>query len=216
MTDLTQDTTRTPVSLSRRKQQFVRDAILDAAAEAIREDIDFSVQDVADRAGVTHRTVYRYFDSREAIVDGVAARFETIMAAEGFVRPETLDEASTFMERLFRQFDRFPDYVRAYALLALTRGERSAVSHRRTEQWRRMFEADLPHLPSGEVQAAFAVWRNLTGSIAWYLLRSVSGLSGDQSGAAVRWALEAMIADLRRRDHEAAAAGSSGAEEARA
>jgi AcrR family transcriptional regulator len=192
-------------SLTKRKQQVTREAITDAAADAIRElGLDFSVQDVADRAGVTHRTVYRHFEDREALVDAIGERFEQWLAEEGLIQPQTLDDLPRHIEALFRLFDQFPDLVRGAALLALTRGQRTAGSKQRTVRWRRIFEAELPRLPRGEVQSAFAVWRTLSGTIGWYLLSSQFGLSGARSGPAVRGTLEAMIADLRKRNDEAA------------
>lgn len=193
-------------SLSDRKQRVTREAITDAVADAIREQgIDFSVQDVADRAGITHRTVYRHFEGRDALIDALGERFERWLAEEGVSEPETLDEVPQHIEPLFRRFDMFPDLVRAAALMALTRGQPFARSKQRTGRFRRIFEADLPHLPREEAEPAFAVLRTLTGSIGWYLLNSNFGLSGARSGPAVRRALEAMIADLRRRNDEAAA-----------
>ena len=195
-------------SLSERKQEVTRDAITDAVADAIREKgIDFSVQEVADRAGVTHRTVYRHFEDRQALIDAVGDRFERWLAEEGVPQPQTLDELPQHIDAAFRLFDRFPGLVRAAALLALTRGQHTAGHKRRTVRWRQIFEADLPHLPREEVQSAFAIWRTLTGMLGWYLLSSEFGLSGARSGPAVRRTLEVMIADLRKRNDEAAASG---------
>ena len=214
MTSQTQHKTRRPSvrrvqsSLSKRKQQVTREAITDAAADVIRElGIDFSVQDVADRAGVTHRTVYRHFEDREALVDAIGERFEQWLAEEGLTQPQTLDDLPQHIEALFRLFDQFPDLVRASALLTLTRGHPLARSKQRTDRFRRIFQSSLPVLPREEAEPAFAVLRGLTGSIGWYLLSSQFGLSGARSGPAVGRALEAMIADLRKRDEEAAVGG---------
>lgn len=200
------DAVRARDSLSDRKQRVTREAIIDAVADAIRENgIDFSVQDVADRAGITHRTVYRHFDGREALIDALGERFEQWLAEEGVTEPETLDDVPQHIEPVFHRFDMFPDLVRAAALMALTRGQPFARSKRRTGRLRRIFQENLPHLPREEAEPAFAVLRTLTGSIGWYLLNSNFGLTGARSGPAVRRALEAMIADLRRRNDEAAA-----------
>ena len=91
-------------SLSTRKQVVTREAITDAVADAIRErGIDFSVQDVADRAGITHRTVYRHFDGRDALINAVGDRFERWLAEEGVAEPETLDELPQHVERVFHR-----------------------------------------------------------------------------------------------------------------
>lgn len=205
----TPSATQRRVSLADRKRRVTRDAVIDAAIEAIREQgIDFSVQAAADRAGVTHRTVYRYFKSREALIDAVAERYEMWLAEQGIAQPESIEGLLANMESLFRVFDQRPDLLRAVAMHTLIGGERTALSKRRTERWREMFEASLPHLPRDEIEPLFAVCRTLTGSLGWYLLTSQFGLTGEQSGRAVRRVVEAVFADLRRQDEAARRAAS--------
>jgi AcrR family transcriptional regulator len=217
MTAKSQLTTLTPVerrhSLADRKRRVTRDAVVDAVIEAIREQgIDFSVQDAADLAGVTHRTIYRYFESRQALVEAVAERYEEWLTDQGIKDAESIEEPLAQMESLFRLFDQSPDLIRAVALHTLIAGERTARSQRRTERWRQMFEASLPNLPRGELEPVFAICRTLTGSLGWYLLTSQFGLTGEQSGRAVRRVVEAVIADLRRQEEEAARQATSGRE----
>lgn len=200
------------VSLADRKRRVTRDAVVDAAIEAIREQgIDFSVQGAADRAGVTHRTVYRYFESRQALVEAVAERYEGWLGEHGITEAESIEELLAKMESLFRLFDQRPDLVRAVAMYTLIGGERTTLSKRRTERWRLLFEASLPHLPPDQVEPVFAICRTLTGSLGWYLLTSQFGLTGEQSGRAVRRVVEVVFADLRRQD-EAARRAASGRE----
>ena len=192
-------------SLADRKQRVTREAVVDAVIEAIREQgIDFSVQDAADRAGVTHRTVYRHFPNRDALVEAVAERYEAWLAEQGITEAESIEELLAQMESLFRLFDQRPDLIRAVAMHTLIGGERTALSKQRTERWRQMFEASLPHLPPDEVEPLFAICRTLTGSLGWYLLTSQFGLTGEQSGRAVRRVVETVFADLRRQEEGAA------------
>src|SRR6266508_2167585 len=127
MTSTTQGATSALVerrhSLADRKRRVTRDAVVDAAIEAIREQgIDFSVQDAADRAGVTHRTVYRYFSSRQALIDAVAERYEAWLGEQGVTEAESVEELLANMESLFRLFDQRPDLLRAVALHTLIGG----------------------------------------------------------------------------------------------
>jgi len=213
MTSTSQTTTSVEGSLADRKRRVTRDAVVDAVIEAIREQgIDFSVQDAADRAGVTHRTVYRYFGSREALVEAVAERYEEWLGDQGIIEADSIDEILAQVESLFRLLDQRPDLVRAVVMHILIGGERTALSRQRTARWRRIFEASLPHLPREEVEPLFAIYRTLTGSLGWYLLTSQFGLSGEQSGRAVRRTFEAVFADLRRQEEEAAGQAASGRE----
>jgi AcrR family transcriptional regulator len=217
MTSMSHRTTAAPlerrVSLADRKRRVTRDAVVDAVIETIGElGLDFSVQDAADRAGVTHRTIYRYFPSRQALVDAVAERYEEWLTEQGATDPGTLEEGLVHIEKLFRLFDGNPDVVRAHAMRVIAGGERPPPSRQRTERWWHTFEASLPHLPREEVEPLFAICRTLAGSVGWYLLTSQFGLSGEQAGRGVRRVIEVMIADLRRQEEAAARAAASGRE----
>jgi AcrR family transcriptional regulator len=48
-----------------------RNRIIEAAITAFAADPDASMDDVAKAAGVVRRTVYAYFDSREALINGI-------------------------------------------------------------------------------------------------------------------------------------------------
>lgn len=80
-------------------QQRVAAAILEAAAETLADHGDASMSDVAAAAGVARATVYRYFPSRQALLDELArlavsdagdylaaARLENVSVAEGVAR----------------------------------------------------------------------------------------------------------------------------------
>lgn len=64
-------------------RQRTRRAILEAMVDVIMETdgIGFSVQAVADRAGVTHRTIYNHFPTREALCDAFSAYVDESLAA---------------------------------------------------------------------------------------------------------------------------------------
>ena len=59
-----------------RRRQSARDAIIDAAWEAVRSEglAALSIRDLAKRAGVTTPTIYAYFESKHAIYDAMFGR----------------------------------------------------------------------------------------------------------------------------------------------
>ena len=63
-------------------RQRTRRAILEAMVDVIMETngIGFSVQAVADRAKVTHRTIYNHFPTRESLCDGFSAYVDELLA----------------------------------------------------------------------------------------------------------------------------------------
>jgi AcrR family transcriptional regulator len=65
------------------RRRSARDAILDAAWEAVREEglAGLSLRDLARRAGITTPTVYAYFGSKNAIYDAMFGQAATQFAA---------------------------------------------------------------------------------------------------------------------------------------
>src|SRR5215207_438184 len=87
-------------------RQRTRRAIIEAMVDVIMEagGIGFSVQAVADRAGVTRRTIYIHFPTREALCDAFSDYVDELLAASGGVPEPTWSLASLpqLVEELYR------------------------------------------------------------------------------------------------------------------
>ncbi|HJU81734.1 MAG TPA: helix-turn-helix domain-containing protein [Acidimicrobiia bacterium] len=193
------------LTIKDRKRQVTRDAVLDAVVEVIGDrGFDFSVQDVADRAGIAHRTVYRHFPTREALVDAVAERFESGVAMNRLGEAETLQALLDELDVLYAWFDSEADLVHAVAVKTLATGKRTGPSQRRSEHWRGVLKAAYPNLAAEDLEPAFIIIRNLLGMVGWHLLTSEPGISSAQAAQAMRRMVEVALVDLERRDKEAA------------
>lgn len=100
-----------------------REAVLDAVIEIFESgDVSPSVDDVADRAGVSNRSIYRYFEHRDHLI-----RAAVTHAMRRVVPEVTLDRVGvgTFDERV----ERFVDHrLRMYQRLApITRAAKLAA-----------------------------------------------------------------------------------------
>src|SRR5512145_2612333 len=88
-------------------RQRTRRAILEAMVDVIMETTDgigFSVQAVADRAGVTHRTIYNHFPTREALCDDFSDYVDELLEASSGAPEPTWSLASIPLrvENLYR------------------------------------------------------------------------------------------------------------------
>lgn len=102
-----------------------RDAVLDAAIEIFEEgDIDPSVDAIADRAGVSNRSIYRYFDHRDHLI-----RASVTHAMYRVVREVRLpdpgvasfeDRVVAFVEHRITMYQRLAPIVRAAQRAAAT------------------------------------------------------------------------------------------------
>lgn len=179
-----------------------RDRIMRALGDVVAEKgvAGFSVQEVADRAGVSHRTVYRHYDTRDALLDGYARWLDERLVASGGVTGvqeagSIPDDAAT----TYRLFDTLGPLVEALVVVSL--GTRSQIERReeRTREFREALDrADLTaHLSEAEAEVVSALIRTIASSNSWFLFRHEHGIDGQRAGRAVAWALELLIEELR-------------------
>lgn len=195
--------TRTYHSPLREQQaESTRRQILHAAAELILSDglADFSMRDVASRAGVSERTVYYHFPNRQAVLDGLDKWVEQELEERRLrADPRDVDDLPGRIADIFSAFDEIGAPARAMARLAAARGIRSAGHRERTEQLRERWADVLDPLPPEEADRCFAILRLLASSTTWLTIRHEFGLDQADAAEAIGWGLETLIEDLRRR-----------------
>jgi len=187
-------------------RELAREAILRALADVIVEEgvHNFSVQTVADRAGVSHRTVYRYFPSREELLHGLYLWLDHRL--HRLELPEISNNAWEIPEAItpiFRALDEEDLMVRALSIVGLTTDNQTEQRSQRTAEFRAALRELAPDLDEQEFVAAFAVIRSLAAAQQWFILRQQFGLSGDLSGPAVARAIRVLLEDLVVRNEAA-------------
>jgi hypothetical protein len=120
------------------------------------------------------------------------------------VTPTSPDRIGAVYGEVFSRFDDTPAIVQA-VLAARVAG--SVQCDARSHRIREIEEALAPacdRLPREEAERATAVIVYLANALAWLSLREESGLDGHQSGAAITWAIDTLVADLDRRNRRSA------------
>lgn len=180
---------------------LTRERIMEALAAIVVDGgiRDFSVQQVADRAGVSHRTVYRHYPSRDALLEALGGWAESRIAPRGGASlPTSAAELSDLVARNFALFDHDADLVRA--LTTVEAGARAMVTYRgrRTEAFRDVLARDAAaHLNGDDLDAVTAVVRLLASSRSWLRLHDEHGVDTPRAARTVAWALRALLDDLR-------------------
>jgi len=193
------------VSIRERQREVTRDAIRDAAIEVASETgfAAMTVEKVAERAGVSPSTVYRYFSDRDALL---AAIISWTSEWGRVPWPSNADEIAQFQEQFMAELDTHRALMRAIVVSRV--GQETAWSGRqaRLDAWRRLLEEVTDHLDPEEALLGKAVIVYLTGGLIWLTMADESGLDGAQAGRAAGWAIRTLIADLRARNENAKAA----------
>jgi AcrR family transcriptional regulator len=189
------------VSLREQHAALTRERILSAVAELLEsgQADDLTVPSVAAASGVSLRTVYRYYPTREKLLEAAGRWIGNDLFKHPY--PRNLDETAERFRVECAHFDERPGLVRA---LALSQLGREARSHRRKERMNAIRQAlhdELGALPEAELRRAEAVIGYLHNMLAYTTLREENGMSGEEVGEAMAWAIRTLVADLRRREH---------------
>jgi AcrR family transcriptional regulator len=161
---------------------------------------DFSVPEIAERAGVSHRTVYNYFENRQALLDALDEWSSKTMAAAGGVNAITsLDEIPPAIEVNFRLFGEQRGVSEAFARLdPAPSSELPTGRRRRTEMFLEAAVRELPDVDPVYGRALGGLLRSLGSSRLWYALTHEYEVADDVAADVMAWAR----ADAHRRRAE--------------
>jgi len=187
-----------------RQAEQTRELILQALTEQLADAglKDFSIPRLALRAGVSVRTVYRYFPTKDALLEEFAYWLDLqIGSAEP---PATIEELVTLSESAFPAFDEMEPLIRAQWLTPHGRASREVGRKRRLANWRKVLSDVADNLPADEQRRGLGIVLFLLSSRSWQALKDEFDMDGRESGKAVSWALRTLIADLRTRNNSVA------------
>ncbi len=183
-----------------------REAIFQATAEQLADHgiSEFNVPLIAERAGVSVRTIYRYFPTREALLDAFAVWLDGQVGPSSPNAVADIDQLPEAIKEIFRDFESNEAMVRSQWATPHGRSIRERGRLRRKAAYAAAVRGITRHLGKAEQNAATAVIAYLSSSRTWQAMKDEHGMNGEESGEAVAWAVRALIADLRKRDAAAA------------
>lgn len=186
-----------PESLRERQAALARRAIFDALVKHLEagDADDIAMDDLATEAGVSRRTLYRYFPSRDAL----------LAAAADWIRTEELklpiDIGDEGIAHNFRtaaaQLEKRPALARALLRSTTGRTVRRGYRSTRVDAIRDALRREVPGLSAREMERAAPVLSHLCSSNAWITIQDESGLDAKKAQSAVEWAIETLLARLR-------------------
>ncbi|WP_082589977.1 TetR/AcrR family transcriptional regulator [Agromyces sp. Soil535] len=190
-----------PSPLRERQRGLTRSLIVDAASRVVLGAgiHQFSMQQVADEAQVSLRTLYRYFSTREELLEGLGDEVSEVLRGAGLMPLPgslTADSLSGLVGELFRLLAQHPDLARAWLIARTAMGTVSDSSRERSELLRRAVSRINPDLPAKEQERVYGIIKLLTGSISWKVLTDDVGLETDDAAEAVVWAARTVLADI--------------------
>lgn len=190
-------------TLRDRLNDETRRLILDAMIEQLVDTgaFEFSMFELARRAGVSARTIYRHFPSREALFDALSVRVNEQVGFHGY--PTNFETAIELVRKLFPSFDRNAPLVMAQLETRKGREFRSHARKERASAIATAVETAAPHVDPQVRRYCAAAINCLMSSDSWHRLRMSMGMDGFESGEAVAWALNALRTELELEEKKA-------------
>lgn len=186
--------------LRSRQRDFTRSLIMEAVASLVVDGRihTFSVQDVADHAGISYASVYHHFPTREALLEEMYEWASEVAGSQMPPMPHTIDEIPAWFEKSIPVFEQHAVVTQAIvkALTALNINPQS--KRQRDEVIDSIVAEGVPHLPPEVARQAGAIIRYLAGSHSWAVIRQQFGLDAKDTAAALTWALQVLIRDLKQ------------------
>ena len=186
-----------PDSLRTRQAEVARKAILEALRRHLEVgDVDdVPMEELAREAGVSRRTLYRYFPSRSDLLEAAGEWIRAeVLQLPIEVGPEGI--AASFRAATAR-LQRHPQLARALLRTQTGRAVRSGYRDERVEAVRRAVRAEAPGATEPELGRAAAVLAYLCSSNAWTTIQDKSAVGASSAREAVEWAIETLLARLR-------------------
>jgi len=191
-----------------RHTEATRKAILEAAVHLFleRRSDAFSVQEVADRAGLTHRTVYRYFPTRQDLVGATAQHLAPGFAEERVMEVSTVDEWIDAVGAHLAGTEANFGIVRSIVAATLASDDLrvfgQGIRDRDTHYWE-VFRRQFPHLPEDDARRTFAVLRHHMSSVSYVFYRLRFGLSPTEATETIRSGASQIVDQAASRDRAA-------------
>ena len=180
------------------QRERTRERILDAATELLAQEgfEDLTIPVVARQAGVSVRTVYCHFPTKEALHEAVADLLDRQVGSVAY--PDSADELPRFAAELFESFGRLESLIRATLHSTAGREVRQQGRKRRLPGLEKALEKELSGLDPVARRQVLATLYVTHNSPAWQAMRDYFGLSNSEAAAASAWATRALLEELRR------------------
>ncbi|HEU4589710.1 MAG TPA: helix-turn-helix domain-containing protein [Steroidobacteraceae bacterium] len=184
------------VSLAERLADHTEQLILDAAVRLLESTAvaELTIRAVAQRAHISERTVFRYFATREAFLDAVAA--EVSRRFELPPSPDSIAGLVDFPDALYRRFEANSALTRAALHSELFDRMLNAPARQRWLAIGKLIDAHAPRRSERERRFAAANIRHFLSATTWHYYRFYFGFSLDDTIECAKTAIRQAVAGL--------------------
>jgi AcrR family transcriptional regulator len=152
---------------------------------------ELSLATVAQEAGITERTVYRHFETREQLLEATWAAVNDAIGITSF--PRTAEELIERPKILFPAFDRRGEVIRAMLASPQGRELRLSINKERQAAIRTAVKSVRPSLRGPALTRLCASIQLLCSASGWATMTDYWGLDSGEAGRAASEAIAVLL-----------------------
>lgn len=180
-----------------RNKEEARIRILDAVIELLSDGtVEVNHDAVAERTGISRRTVYRYFDDRQKLLAAASTRVRELAGNRVAFPKQEKDLLDT--SAIYEGFDRIAPIATLVRSTPEGRAMRLSQKDERQASYTNAAADAVKDLPESDRVLATAMLQVLH-TTPWLEMRDHWDLTGQQIGRVTAWAIRTLLADLRAR-----------------
>lgn len=195
------------MGLRERQAQQVRELVLDTLIELLETGTpeDISMEQIAELAGISKRTLYRYWPSRDLLF--AAAGEQVMEQLEIDQEVKNAEDLASYFAETARKWEGHLGLVRALVRSSVGQAVRAGPRLRNEASMRSALNELTQGIPPDEVKRITALIVFLCGSASWVRLADEMELTPQEAIQALSWAIEVLIEDIRSRNGSNAGPG---------
>jgi AcrR family transcriptional regulator len=186
------------VSLTDAREALVRNRILEGVVAVLGRGEPWTFASVAKAAAVPERTLYRYFPTREALLEAIFEWSNRRLGFDGALAGDA-EALTALVRRCFPGFDALAPVVRE--LLLAPDGQVARLQNKSTRQRASLglVRREAPKLAAADSRRLAAVLQLLSQAATWHALREYWDMDGAEAAEASALAIELLLEGARQR-----------------
>jgi AcrR family transcriptional regulator len=182
-----------------RHKARTRESILGAVALCLENDglANLSFAQIAREAGVGESTAFRYFPTRDALLDAFWEWAPKAINRDQY--PRTYEELSARLGPDFMSFDRRESLIRGMLASPVGRDARRKTNAPRQKAFRQLVDREVGPMPEAERKRLCAAIQLLYSASAWAAFKDYWDMDGREAASAATQAIGVLLDDARRR-----------------
>lgn len=186
------------MSLVDRHTDATQKLILASAVELLEQASmnGLTIRAVAKHAGISERTIFRYYASREEFLDAVAV--EVVRSLQAPPPPLTIEALPDYPGVLYTRFEEKSELVKSALHTEMFKRLREGIANERWQTVRSLIDTHAQHRSEQERKVAAANIRYYLAATTWHYYRFYFGFTLQETIDSARLAVRLTLDEITR------------------